>query len=375
MVQLSTWLKNKKYAILGGLFAFLAIGLFALTLKATWVIHAINIGNVNNQQELFNAFGKKGNEEVFRPLELPQIEPERLDILILGIRGIGKEFGGLLTDTLLLLSLDKKTSKAAMISIPRDLYITLPYNGEVKINEVYALGFDKGGEKLALNLVKTVVSQINGVYVDAVVRVDFEGFKKLVDVMGGVDIYLPQPFIETEQWKGAGGFSLPRGWNHLDGEKALFFVRSRFATSDFDRARRQQEVVLALKQKIIDLGILSNPARIYRILDIIGNHVKTDFAFNVSEAITLANSIDYRNVKRLVLTTQNYLYHSTAPNGAYILLPKDQTFKEMQRAIKHIFTDNPLNPLPSEITIKKVDEKTLNNHYPLQNATTTSQTP
>ncbi|MBI3335418.1 MAG: LCP family protein [Candidatus Portnoybacteria bacterium] len=354
-------LSERKYLILAILLGLIAAGGFALSLKARWVINNINIAQGAHQYELFKALAKKGSS--FSPLKLPAEEPERLDILVLGIRGVGEEFGGLLTDTILLLSIDTKSGDAAMISIPRDLWVTLPYNGSVKINELYALGFDKGGEKLALSLTKTVVSQITGVYIDGAVRVDFAGFEKLIDAVGGIDIYLKQPFIEITQWQGAGGFHLPAGWNHLSGAKALFYVRSRFSTSDFDRARRQQELLLALKDKMTTLGILSNPLTVYRILDVIGNHVKTDVDIDVSEGIKLAKTIDYASVKRLVLTTQNYLYHATAPNGAYILLPKGENFDAIQQAIQNIFTSK-----------ENIQNEGINSYHPPQRTTTTVQT-
>jgi len=356
--SITTSLKQHKHIILGGLFALILIGLFTLTLKAQWVVDTIHINQSSEQYELFKALGLKG--EQFKPMALPPVEPNRLDILVLGIRGIGEEFGGLLTDTILLLSLNKENGQASMISIPRDLFITLPYNGSVKINEVYGLGFDEGGESLAFHLVKTVLSQISGIYIDGVIRVDFQGFKKLIDSVEGVDIYLDKPFVEIAQWEGKGGFTLPGGWNHLNGEQTLFFIRSRFATSDFDRSRRQQEILLALKNKMISIGFLSNPLKIYNVLDIIGSHVKTDLTLDISQAITLSNTIDYRNIKRLLLTTQNYLYQGTAPSGAYILLPKEGNFNEIQYVIKNIFTLD-----------EREYNRVINNHYPLPNATAT----
>ena len=355
--------------ILGGLFAFILIGIFSLTLKAQWVISEINVAGTDDHYELFKVFGDKN--AAFTSLKLPEKEPNRLDVLVLGMRGIGEEFGGLLTDTILLLSLDTGSGKIAMVSIPRDLYIALPYNGKVKINELYSIGYDKAGEKFALNLTKTVISQITGVYVDDAVRIDFKGFEKLIDTVGGIDIYLPEKFTEIEQWKGSGGFTLPKGQNHLNGEIALFYARSRFSTSDFDRARRQQEILLALKEKLTALNILSNPVKVYSILDIIGNHVRTDANMDISDALALAQQIDYTDMKRLVLTTQNYLYQTHASNGAYILLPKDGTFEEVGRVIKNIFT---LQTFPASVIPQSAYEKSLTNNNPLSNATSTADT-
>lgn len=359
-------LQSHKMLILGGIFAFILIGLFSLTIKAQWVISKVSVDGADDHYEIFKAFGEKNT--AFTALKLPEKEPNRLDVLVLGMRGIGEEFGGLLTDTILLLSLDTTSGKVAMVSIPRDLYITLPYNGKIKINELYSIGYDKGGEKLALNLSKTVVSQITGVYVDNAVRIDFKGFEKIIDTVGGIDVYLSNGFTEIEQWKGSGGLSLPKGWNHLDGETALFYARSRFSTSDFDRARRQQEILLALKERVTALKILSNPVKVYGILDAIGDHVRTDSTMNISDVLALAQAIDYTDVKRLVLTTQNYLYQTIAPNGAYILLPKDGSFEEVGSVIKNIFT---LQNFPNSAIPLQTYERTLNSHNSLSNASST----
>jgi len=189
--------------------------------------------------------------------------------------------------------------------------------------------------------------------------------------VGGVDIYLDKPFVEITQWQGVGGFRLPAGWNHLNGDQALFYARSRFSTSDFDRARRQQDLIIALRKKVVSLGILSNPVKIYNILDAIGTHVKTDVTLDIPGALALANKIDYRSIHRLVLTPQNYLYHATAPNGAYILLPKKENFSDIEQAVVNIFTENPLS---SSVGDDVFYERSLNSGESLQNSTTTHKT-
>lgn len=346
-------MKKKSFLILGGAVALLLLIGFSLTLKAQLVVYNINTDQLNSK-ELLKIFGSKTES-----FTIPPDDSDLFDILVVGMRGIGENFGGSLTDTIILFRINKKTGQAAMISIPRDLYIKLPYDGDMKINEVYAIGIDKGGEKLALALERTILSQITGIHIDGVVRVDFTAFKKLIDEVGGVDIYLDKPFTEIAQWQGKGGFRLPAGLNHLNGDATLFFVRSRFSTSDFDRAKRQQEIILALKNKLTGLGILANPVKIYAMLDIIGSHIKTDYSFNIPQILSLANTLDYRNIKQIVLSTQNYLYQSNASNGAYILLPKAGNYSDIQYLIKNIFT----------LSAKKY-EKPLNNYYPLQKTAT-----
>jgi len=344
-----TWLSQHKYLLIACILILGILGFFTLTLKAQWVVDNISVKGKTSDQELFQAFNKNGG--IFTKLTLPRKDPNRLNILLIGMRGLDVSSfnqgpGDLLTDTLLLVSLDKTTGKAALISLPRDLYITLPYEQKKrKINEVYTVGYDTGGEKVAFGLTKAVFSQVTGVYIDWIVRIDFAGFRRLIDTVGGLDIYLDKPFVEIMQWQGVGGFRLPSGLNHLNGEQALFYVRSRFSTSDFDRARRQQELMLVLKNKVTNLGILSNPVKIYDILDIIGNHVKTDADIDIPQGIALANQIDYHTIIHLVLSTDNYLYHATAPNGAYILLPQGDTFNKIHNAIVNIFAESSSKPL------------------------------
>lgn len=364
-----SWMRHNKYFLLGSLFILALLGFFTLTLKAQWTIENINLKNGKTQEEIIKSFNKNGGVVAYGAL--PKNDPNRLNILLVGMRGLGVGDGDLLTDTIILVSLNETTGQAAIISIPRDLYIAFPYEDKKrKINELYVSGYEKGGEQLAFGITKTMLSQITGVYIDAMVRVDFEGFRKLIDAIGGIDVRLDKPFVEITQWQGIGGFVLPAGWNHLNGDQALFYARSRFSTSDFDRARRQHDILFALKNKITTLGILSNPVKIYTILDIIGSHMKTDAGIDVPQALALANKIHYSEVTKLILTTENYLYHTTAPNGAYILLPKGDSFSQIQQAIQDIFTKN---PLPSGIEGNSDNEGNLNNNNALQKPATSSQ--
>lgn len=350
------WIRNNKYFLLGCLFILALLGFFTLTLKAQWVVDNINLRDTKSQEEIVKSFNSKG--EIFMSGSLPEQDHNRLDILVVGMRGAGEGPGDFLTDTMMLFSLDKTTGKVALISIPRDLYVSFPYeNKKRKINELYIFGYEQGGEALAFGLTKTMLSQMMGIYIDGMVRIDFEGFKKIIDTVGGVDIYLDKPFVEITQWQGIGGFRLPAGNNHLNGERALFYARSRFSSSDFDRARRQHDILLALQHKISTLGILSNPVKVYTILDIIGNHVKTDAGIDVPEALALANKIDYAHIKKLILSTENYLYHDTAANGAYILLPNGGDFSQIKKAVQQILTTS-------------LNEATLNNRNSLQNSPT-----
>lgn len=122
---------------------------------------------------------------------------------------------------------------------------------------MYERGLANGG---GIDMAEKVISKITGIYIDKTVVFDFSAFKEIVDAVGGIDIYLEKPFKESSQW--GYEFSLPAGNNHLNGEQALYYVRSRYSTNDFDRARRQQEVIIAIKNKALTLGFLTNPLKI-----------------------------------------------------------------------------------------------------------------
>lgn len=328
--------KQTIYLILGGALGLLVLAFAVLGFKAQWTIHQITaLATQQDEYQLFDAFG--GNMKTFKHLALPQPEENRQNFLIVGMRGFGKQDGPLLTDTIMLISIERLTNKTALISIPRDLFVQIPYGEKTKVNELYSLGYEKGGEKLAFNLLKTVVAHVAGVYVDGMMRIDFDGFQKLIDNVGGIDVYLENPFQEVKQWEGAGGFFLSAGLNRLSGEEALYFARSRFSTSDFDRARRQQIILIALKKKLGGLGVLSNPLKMYAILDILGNHIKTDIAMNVGEGLSFISKLNDSDMRKIVLSTQNFLVEGVGPHNAYILLPRQEDFSDIHRVVKNIF--------------------------------------
>ncbi len=266
---------------------------------------------------------------------------DRLNVLLLGIRGVNDPNGGLLTDTLMVVSVKPQTGEVALISIPRDLYVEMPYSDHKnKINEAYALGIKndkhwKGGLKYS----KEAVADVTGLDIHYVASIDFEAFKEIINTLGGITITLDKPFSETNQFA-EGIIELPAGRQVIDGDTALLFVRARFSSSDFDRARRQQQVLLAVKEKAFSLGVVSNPIKIISILNSIGNHVRTDMElWEIQEIAVMANRIDTSNIKRKVFSTgkDGLLYSSWSNNGSYILLPEGGNFDKVREVCWGIF--------------------------------------
>lgn len=311
-------------------------------------------------------------------------EEDRIDVLILGIRGAGDPNGGLLADTMVLASFDKKTKRAAMVSIPRDLYVEMPDHKKEKINFAYALGETRspGGGGLALS--KQVVQYVSGVYVDHAIVVNFEGFRRVVDALGGVTITRDTPFSESQQWQGEGDpnsaywvfqqttpsaaeepsstetdtpaeeeqvaesvepttqeeaqpegywvFQVPAGTHTLNGKEALYYIRSRYSSSDFERVRRQQEVIDALKDQALSLGVLANPFKVFEIIDALGNNIRTDMGLGeIREFVSLAQEYQNIEVNHAVLEpSEEGIIYSDTVDGAYVLLPRSGDWEQVR---------------------------------------------
>ncbi|MEK7151115.1 MAG: LCP family protein [Patescibacteria group bacterium] len=307
--------------------------------------NTISIENGTDQSvwgRINNLFDNNTKEETPDLNPMPKSEPDRLDVLLLGIRGNNEEAiedaGGLLTDTIMIISIDKTTRKTAIISIPRDLYIEMEIkaandkkiNIKGKINEVYERGLANGG---GIALAKQIISRISGVYIDHAVIADFNAFREVVDSLGGIDIHLAKPFNEKTQW--GYEFSLPAGDNHLNGDQALYYVRSRYSTNDFDRARRQQEVLSIIKSKALSLGFLSNPIKVTSLLADLKENIRTDFQiWDIKSLLALANSFGPKTTtKNYVITTENLVYETKTEKGEYILLSKEANYQ----GIKNLF--------------------------------------
>jgi len=219
------------------LFLFIGVAVFGfLTVKAGTTFSVVS--------ERVTSF--LGVEPSRLPLSDPR-EKDRIDFLLLGLRGEGDPHGGLLTDTMMVVSIHTTRDEVALISLPRDTYLTIPIvQQRAKINEAFAIGEQQQPQGGGLFLAKLAAQEVLGINIDYVAAVDFTAFKEAIDLLGGIEVDVAKPLRETQQWGGI-DFSVPAGRQHMDGDTALFYVRSRFTTSDFDRARRQQEVVLAVR--------------------------------------------------------------------------------------------------------------------------------
>ncbi len=280
----------------------------------------------------------------------------RTNILLLG-NGGSNHPGGQLTDTNILLSYNHDTEEAALISFPRDLYVDIADGGgTARLNEAYAYGESNsestgGGGVVA----KDTISEIAGVPIHYYIEADFVGLKELVDSLDGVtvnvetaisDPYYPKDYFDEDgnyyKTTDYNPFYLSAGIQELDGITALKYARSRETTSDFDRAARQQNLIMSIRDKALSLGILANPANVVEVIDVLGQHIKTDMSVGeIKELASLSKSLDLSSVKREVVdnSSTGLLVSTTTNAGAYILLPKTGDYDAIHELVQNIFTD------------------------------------
>jgi len=276
----------------------------------------------------------------------PEKDPDRINALLLGIRGEGDPNGGLLSDGIMMLSFKKSTKQVVLISIPRDLYLQMP--GEVKydkVNAAYALGLEKYNN--GLDYAKKTIAYVTGQYIEYAAVINFNAFKDIIDLLGGVKIHLDKRFVEDKQWwcdqygENCQPFVVEAGDQVLSGERALFYARSRFSSNDFDRARRQQQILLALKDKVLSLGILTDPLKISGILDVLSKNIRTDVTpWEIPDLIDIAKSAKTDNIITKVFeNSEQGLLYQTEINGIYVLLPTEGNFSKIREACKTIFNN------------------------------------
>ncbi|HEV7920860.1 MAG TPA: LCP family protein [Thermoanaerobaculia bacterium] len=179
---------------------------------------------------------------------------DRVNLLVIGIAGDRKINGGNdLADAIMFVSLKPSTKQAALISIPRDLYLPIGNFGVHRLNAAHDIGSKMGYRGDGPGLLMDTVSQVTGQPVHGFVRIDFKAFAKVVDDLGGVDVYVYRPFRDylfKDQFD--------QGWQHMNGDRALRYARYRYVHgaegNNFARELRQQQVVSAVRKKLSNLG-------------------------------------------------------------------------------------------------------------------------
>jgi len=273
--------------------------------------------------------------------ELPTDENGFTNILLLG-QGDAAHQGADLTDTMIIASIDARHTKTvAMISLPRDLYLTKTNKmGIGRINGLYRNyksqlkreGMeDTPASQASMEELKSEVSNITGVELHRVVKVDFIGFKDAVDALGGIDITVPETIIDTT-YPGPNysyqTFTMYEGPQHLDGETALKYARSRHTTSDFSRSARQQQIISAIVERAKDKGILSSPSTITSLYQAIQKNLET--TMTLREMISLASvgmDLDRDGLISVQINSTSGVGNGASAAGGFVYTPPRENFQ------------------------------------------------
>lgn len=292
--------------------------------------------------------------QIINPDGLEKTE-SRTNALLLGLdQRIEGQYSGVLTDTIIVASYDHKTKEAVMISLPRDLWVPYDSGSSGKINAAYAYG--------GADLAKSMVEKALGIPIHYYAIIDFEGFRKAIDILGGVDIKVERAFDDYEYpilgredvWPEEDRYEhlhFDAGWQHMDGERALKFSRSRKAIgeegNDFARAKRQQKVILAAKEKLLSLNLLKDSGKMKDLYYTFRDSVETNAGLTEMEsAATLGR--ETTGIRSVVINGGGddgpELLVSTfvgEQNEVYALVPKAGDFSEIHAYVqKLLFGEN-----------------------------------
>ena len=305
-------------------------------------------------------------------------------ILLMGYGG-GTHEGGRLTDSIMLAQIRPRDEVVKLISIPRDLWVQIPISETEtvnrKINEAYVIGLDDRqfpnkkteftGEAGGGELSKYVVEQVTGIKPNYFATIDFDGFVKIIDSLGGVEVKVARTFDDPyypieENINDTCGKSeeeikaieatmsgdkldqqftcryenlhFDKGIQHMDGATALKYARSRHSTidgGDFNRAERQKLVVTAIRDKIISIGFIP---KIIPTIQTLTRHITTDVDFTkMSELVTKISEVSSYKIVSIALTNDNVLTNARATTGQAILSPKkgETDFSEVKEFIEN----------------------------------------
>lgn len=322
---------------------------FAFRGVAVALVLVITLGGLLFSQsylKLHKVFrGSAGTAAALKPnVDPDQLKGEgsgRVNILLLG-RGGGTHDAPDLTDTMMLASIDPVNHTSTLVSLPRDLWINLPSQGVMKLNAAWQTGEFKYLGKIApgstdpkaisagFTTVDQAVEDVLGVDIDYNVLVNFQAFQQAVDTVGGVTVNVPADLVDpTMAWENNNDPVLARaGVQNFNGAQALRYARSRETTSDFARAQRQRDLLVALKSKVATIGTLSNPVKISGLLNSFGNNVQTDLSLkNAQRLYTITKGIKAAEITSVGLADGANQYVTTGNiNGQSIVLPNAGLF-------------------------------------------------
>jgi LCP family protein required for cell wall assembly len=295
------------------------------------------------------AASSSGNGAGFSPQSLqPWSGKERVTVLLLGMDLRCDEEGPTHTDSMMVVTVDPVGLSAAALSLPRDLWVEIPGHGVDRINQAYFIGeafdYPGGGPALAVETVEATL----GVPVDYHAAVNFEAFTEFIDLIGGITVDVPEDIEDPaypDSCYGYDPFYISSGEHELDGEQALKYARTRAtAGGDVDRAARQQQVVLGVRDQILRLDmaprLLVQAPQLWQSFQ---NNVQTNISLEEAlQLALLAQDIPRESIRTEVIDF-DYVYNETTPDGQQVLVPD----RESIRTLRDQLFAPPAIPTPS----------------------------
>ena len=284
--------------------------------------------------------------ELPSPAPLPTLDPnlaltpvaplddqETVNFLLIG--SDRRPGGSFRTDTMVMALLRPKDGQVSLISIPRDLWVYIPEYGNQRINTAYQYGEIYGYPGGGPGLLKDTILYNLGVQIDHTALVEFDGFRHIIDTLGGIDVPVACPYtdwrlidpsydqqIESNWWL----YTVGPGVVHMDGDLALWYARSRMKSNDFDRGRRQQETLRAIYSRVLQTGTISRIPALYNDLTSI---VETDITLTQMLQLALyapkLTNADFRSYYIRPPLVSSWI----TPGGAYVLLPNEAAMSAM----------------------------------------------
>lgn len=293
-------------------------------------------------------------------LTLPQWEgTERVNVLLLGIDSRCDEEGPTRTDSMMLISIDPVNKSISALSIPRDTWVEIPIFGADRINRAHYFGeaneYPGGGPQLAMETVENFL----GIRVDHFIGINFEAFRDFINLIGGIQIDVPETVDDPtypDECYGYDPFHVNKGMQSMNGPIALQYARTRAtAGGDIDRAARQQQVIFAVRQKLLDVGEI--PKLIKRAPQLWGSferNVQTSLSQKeVLKLASLVQAIPADSIKMNVID-YSYVYNATTPSGEQVLIPDYDKVSELRDEL--FSAVEPPQPIVNNLTQHVLDE-------------------
>jgi len=276
---------------------------------------------------------------------------ERLNLLLMGLDQRQGSASPARADVIMIASVDPTQRKVRVLSIPRDLWVEIPGHGENRINSAYFYGEFDGALGGGPGLMMATIEHNFGLTTDYYGTLNFQCFERIVDILGGITVDVPEEVRDDQYPDDSYGYMeiyIPAGRQQMDGVTALQYVRARHESSDFSRMRRQQQVILALREKALRLdAVFALP----ELIPLLGEAFSTDLS--VDSLLGLANlaaQIQAEDVE-LRVVDESLTIPYVAPDGAQVLLPR---LEQIRALVSELFYDAPAASESSQPSLTEV---------------------